>query len=779
MRAESFKIKDFNMARSKQNDDLAWGAKSVIAEIRTISSRHLSQQMPLLLAVVDDQLARLSGVANAKSEPSHYFDAMRHLRSEANAITASYEAAVLWRYDKFWKQKPRSSAREEIARMDLLDGADLSLVDETVLEQDLAVSGMIERGQNLFQRELDALNARLAYVSGREEIQSGDNPLGPFALCHGLANVFRPLALDPAVKLLAYKLYDQMVLPALGGLYHDLNNVLIREGILPNLPGSVKRTPLPSENLSRPSAGGGYGEDRDESHHLYMEAFAAMENLLGSWRSRMGLPMPYPASYAGPTFAAAEIIGALSLLQYPAVRGATPAARSLKPHLQQQLRKSQPGHEARPLARREEDLIDMVSMLFEFILEDRNLPDPVKALVARLQIPVIKVAILETSLFGHKNHPVRRLLNALAQAGAGLDMAEDIANTPVFKRIESIVCRILDDFDQNVNLFAELLDEFTAFMRKENQRSRVAEERTRQVTQSKEQMQLAKRKVAYEIARRLQGKPTPVPIRSFLLNIWKDVLILGYLRRDKSAGDWEHSLEVMDKLLWSVTAPVEVSSRMDLINAMPPLIKSIKAGLEALSPDPRIVAAALDDLAACHIVRLSRSAAGAEGAIERTGPLDGQIQQKVEVQDPELAWAIVKIRADLPDVDNFGIADLIQLPAEFDGAQEWDDAYAVADDVIAKACNLAVGEWVELDEGNRRVRAKLSWKSQLTSTYVFVNRRGGKVAEITLLELAKRLSGDTARIIVEPAMPPMDRALKALLNRLRAPFETKAAFNAV
>jgi hypothetical protein len=508
-------------------------------------------------------------------------------------------------------------------------------------------------------------------------------------------------------------------------------------------------------------------DNYEEGRRLCM-TFVAMENRPGGWRSRMNLPMLDPAGCVRPTAAVAEIVSALSLLQHAARRDAMPAVRSLKSHLQQQFRKVRPDKEIRPLARREEDLIDMVSMLFEFVLDDCNLPDSARTLIARLQIPVIKVALLETSLFRHRNHSVWRLLDALVQAGSGLDKAGDAAHARVFRKVESTVHRVLDGFDRNLNLFEELLNEFTAFMQKEDHRSRIAEERIRQVAQNKEQMQLAKRKVAYEIVRRLHGKPTPVPVRSFLLNTWKDVLILGYLRRDKS-GDWEHSLKVMDELLWSVTVPLEAGSHMDLLNIMPPLVKSIKAGLEALSLDPRGVAMALDDLAACHVMRLPQPLAGAEGAIGRTGLLDKQAPRKVEVQDPELVRAIVEIRADLPEVDHFDVGDLIQLPSGFDVAhEERGEAFDAADDAIAKARHLAVGEWVEFDDGNRRVRAKLAWKSQLTSNCVFVNRRGGKVAEITLPELARRLSEGAARILVKPAASPIDRAFNALLDTPRA-----------
>jgi hypothetical protein len=764
MRTDNLKTVDFDPVRGKPTHH-------AIPELRSIASRHLDDHMQNFFAVVDDQLFKLSGMAKSNLQQSQYFEAMRYLRLEAGATRAQYQGAVLKGYDQFWEQAAGTPPKQDSPRADSRSEAELQLVENEAFEESLAISGMIEKGKGLHQRELGDLCARFAELAGRDALEPADHPLGPHVLCHALSDALRPMNLDLEVKLLVYKLYDQVVLmKSVGPLYQELNACLIQQDVLPSLTPAYKR-PV-SRMGGRPSARpdgtvqGWLADPLDESHQAYMEAFSAMEALMGNWRARMGVASLVPAHYVGPTFASTEVLNALNVLQHPQLLSGVPAQDGLKEFLQQQLRQASPAHDDRPFARREEDIIDMVSLLFEFILADANLPDPVKTLISRLQIPVIKVAIIEKSLLGRKNHPVRLLLNALAQAGIGLDGTEDLTNSAVFKRIEATVNRVLDEFDQNVDLFSELLDEFTAFMQKEEQRSGVLEERTRQVTQSKEHMQLAKHKVAYEIATRLQGKSTPAVVRSFLFNTWKDVLVLGYLRRDKSPGDWENSLLVMEKLIWSVTVPLDANARMSLVNAVPPLLKSIKVGLEVLSLDPQSVVTILKDLRACHVMRLSRLGAGldAAGSGEAAAQHAEEGHAKVDIRDPELAKAIIEIRASLPDVENFGIAELVGTAAPDDQvAQPLDEA------LVAKVRNLSVGEWVELNEEGRRVRAKLSWKSQLTSTYVFVNRRGGKVAEIAQVDLARRLGDGTARVIEESGVPLMDRALRGLLNRLREP----------
>jgi hypothetical protein len=79
---------------------------------------------------------------------------------------------------------------------------------------------------------------------------------------------------------------------------------------------------------------------------------------------------------------------------------------------------------------------------------------------------------------------------------------------------------------------------------------------------------------------------------------------------------------------------------------------------------------------------------------------------------------------------------------------------------------LKVGGWVEfIDEQGTRERAKLSWISPISGKYLFVNRRGLKVADRTAVQLATELHDQKLMILEE--VPLFDRALDAIVDRLR------------
>jgi hypothetical protein len=97
------------------------------------------------------------------------------------------------------------------------------------------------------------------------------------------------------------------------------------------------------------------------------------------------------------------------------------------------------------------------------------------------------------------------------------------------------------------------------------------------------------------------------------------------------------------------------------------------------------------------------------------------------------------------------------------------------DDFTQQAIDLQTGEWLEIKDGNTKVRIKLSWKSKVTDTYIFVNRKGMKAMELTTFGLAKHLRDGTAKKVEVSARPIMDRALDAMLDALKKTTSTSVS----
>jgi hypothetical protein len=106
--------------------------------------------------------------------------------------------------------------------------------------------------------------------------------------------------------------------------------------------------------------------------------------------------------------------------------------------------------------------IDIVAMLFDYILNDRNIPVAMRALLGRLQIPLVKVAMLEREFISRKSHPARLLLNGLAATATGCDVQQGHED-PSYRKVEAIVQTIVDEFESDTSLFKTLLDDLKSF----------------------------------------------------------------------------------------------------------------------------------------------------------------------------------------------------------------------------------------------------------------------------------------------------------------------------
>ena len=129
--------------------------------------------------------------------------------------------------------------------------------------------------------------------------------------------------------------------------------------------------------------------------------------------------------------------------------------------------------------------IDLVGMLFEYMLSDDNLPDSVKALLSYLHTPFMKIAFIDTNFFSETEHPARLLLNNLAEAGVRWVSNDGSSQYDMYEKIKSIVSRVLEEFKNDVRIFAELLLDFSGYTKKISRRQELMERRAMEKVEGK------------------------------------------------------------------------------------------------------------------------------------------------------------------------------------------------------------------------------------------------------------------------------------------------------
>ena len=766
---------------------------------RSIYSRHLVEIHHDFFSKLDDELFSLSDKAENSSVQAVYFEAMRFIRRERERIENNLSEILAKEFNDFWLVREDETTSNEA--VEYHEDA-FSLVENEVLEEGLAISTMVDKMNQILHTELYALDRRFAALLGRVEIDSEANPVGPFRICYAFEGVIKPLLLDLKIKLLIYKLYEKFVSSRLDGVYKEINALLIDEKILPKLSRYVQQSgakPTVAHNaesvsdrcVASPDPIGLHSpaEAAEQVDPLTeFRVFQELQSLLDGWRSRNASVSANRGGDNAPPIGSVhqtvDVMNVLSQLQVDQLARHIQPGLGLKLALTDQLRSFAPDGAARPLAAPEEDIIDMVGMIFDFILDDGHLPEPVRAVIGRLQIPVIKVAILEKGFFARKSHPVRQLLNKMAKAASVLDR-QSVTQSPLYAEIESIVESVLSQFDHDVGLFSDALARLNAFLDKDQQRTRLVEERTRQVTESKEQLEMAKSKIGYALIRCLQGKVLPIFVRSFLNEGWKHVMLLAYLRKDKAAAEWDAALGVVTRLIRTITPVDDVDEKRKILNEIPRLIEDISVGLESISFDSHKTATFLRQLEAWQMKALNEFVDDAESmkspvfAASYNVGLSKSAPTETKKSDGGLVSEIDALMANMTQVDHSLFNDLDQeidrrLSAEDDEEAVHSNAgqelpeNSLKDRFTEQAESVMVGQWLSFqDEKNDWIKAKLSWKSSVTSRYVFVNIKGVKVAEKSINDLAGELRCGKTLLIEDRKTPAVDRALDAMMQTLR------------
>lgn len=745
--------------------------------VRGISLKRINALVGTLFENVDDALFDLAERAGSNAVQTEYFDGMREVRKKRQLVERVFQDNATKAFNEFadGKLKP---ARPEVAPSAGSNNG-LSLVDDVELEESLAVTSMVAKAENRLQRALYQVNQRLSVIIGGGKVDDATNPIGPAVLGNAFRGAIREFAINVQVKLIIYKLFDRYVMTGLEPVYDEVNVELIRAGVLPQVRHVLPAGSRPASPGTRaPGAAGAAaaatGTDGvapaayydPAADQLQAEIYHTLRSLLANRHGGEGYVAD--AASGGIGLSPTDLLSALTILQSQnavaqaradSVADAAQAVQQIKRELLDQVNKI--SGDAKRVSTADEDTIDLVGMLFEYILQDRNLPAQMQALFGRLQIPYLKVAILDKHLFAQKSHPARRLLDLLAEAGKSWSEEAD-RDHRLYERIKACVETVLRDFDDDVGVFERELTSFSEFIDQHRKRAELAEQRAADATRGREKLQEARRTAAREILKRIEDRNLPPVVHSVLSRPWANYLVLTVLRQGEESDEWKNALRFADEFVWSAQPKTTESEVTRLRALLPQLEKALRHGLATVAYHDSDIKQLMGELSTFYkrlldgqrvetksvkeviaTAALPASDAGETGAVASAADaMSGAAATQSPVEEIVLGSATVD--------------------AEAEAAAEVVDE----DDFVRAVRAIKVGTWLEFaDEGGQRERAKLSWISPISSKYLFVNRRGLKVCDKTVFGLAAEMRRGSAVVLEE--VPLFDRALDAIVARLR------------
>ncbi|WAJ38427.1 DUF1631 domain-containing protein [Pseudomonas sp. GOM7] len=719
-----------------------------LIQVRDKAAQQLKQNLQSLFDNADDTLFEMADRATSNSEQNAFFEAMRDLRLKRKSIERVFLQKI---FEAFVNLNQYEIGKPQPA-LDTVSFDSLSLVQNDDLEETVATDAMISRVMSHDAMALGHLTTRLNALVSRK-LDDKSNPLGPTVLCECFLDACGGLGVEIKVKLIILKLFEKYVLGSCDTLYAEANQVLVGAGVLPELQSAPPRRPnRPAAGASRTHASEeGGAVSRDDG---VQEVFGALQELLAEVRGTAMTPRA-PASNALP-ISSNDLMRLLSHLQQRAPAQAEPDDFDLRPQLEQLLaRASAKSGKTRVVGEVDEDVINLVSMLFEFILDDRTLPDSLKALIARLQIPMLKVAVLDKTFFSRGSHPARRLLNEIASAAMGWVDQDDVQRDSLYQRIEQVVQRLLNDFVDDPAIFSELLADFMAFTGDERRRSELLEQRTRDAEEGSAKAELARREVEQALNERLLGKVLPEVVVRLLQEAWSKVLMLTCLKHGTASAQWQAALQTMDDLVWSVEPHEDAEDRQRLLELVPSLLKSLREGMSSAAFDPFSTSEFFSQLEVLHVQAFQRFK---RATVEEQDAAVAEQAADTPVQGGEPA-------AETPAMVEV-VEEIVLLAPGQARLEEPEPVLPEDDEAFRQVDSLRVGSWVEFQEDDEhKLRCKLAAIIKPIGKYVFVNRTGMKVLEKTRIGLAVEFRRNSIRLLDDALL--FDRALESVIGNLR------------
>ena len=692
---------------------------------------------------VDDSLFELANNARSNNEQNRYFEAMREIRIKRKGVERHFQNTVA----QYFANPPHTGPLQEETLNKQASSDTLALVGNDDLEEQVALNAMITKAKAHFQGPLLQLQTRFSQVYPEATEESPVNPMAPEHLCSAFTEAIQALEIQIRERLILLKQFDRYVVSNLGMLLDEANRILIQAGIIPNFRYHGKAGQQHDASKSQ-SAGYEKGEakasdttatERPGETGSSSAVFQQIRQMLALQRANAGMP-PRASDPNVRVVGDSELASLLNSLPLTGARqdqhnlsDGEPVSIDIRQLVQQILSQADTGDGRKPaLNEVDEDLINLVSMLFEFILDDYNLSAPVQVLISRLQIPILKVVIRDKSFFSQATHPARRLLNSLARAGIGWSSSDEKTKDKLYGQIHNIVQRILNEFDGDVSLFETLNQEFEQFLERENRKASLVEQRTRESERGRIKSQTAQQTVDNLLKQKVSRYKLPESIHDILMNGWSRVMFLAYLRDDVEHR-WNATVKVVDDLIWCLHPHQEDDERDQWVRVVPGLLKSLRSGLEEVSYN----SSRLDEM---------------------MGQLKHQLAEAFRTN------AAIEALQDSPEEPaEEEIATVHQTAVE--RQQELEDA--AISEYVAQIDGIEIGNWVEFRLVNgANFRCKLSAIIDEADCFVFVNRMGLKVIEKTRVELAHEMRRGRLTLLEQGAL--IDRALDAVVGTLRS-----------
>jgi hypothetical protein len=355
--------------------------------------------------------------------------------------------------------------------------------------------------------------------------------------------------------------------------------------------------------------------------------------------------------------------------------------------------------------------IEIVAMMFQSILTEDRIPAAMRVWFARLQMPVLRVAVSEPDFFANLDHPARRLIDRMGACVMGLDSASRHVGDALEKEIKRVVQVVEAYPDTGRRVFQTVLGEFEKFLEHYFKNENEASRRGVSLAQQVEQRETLAIQYTIELRRMLNEVPVQEGVRQFLFQVWADVLATSAVRYGGQSAETKTMKRAAADLIWSASAKVTREERAEVIRRLPPLLKRLREGMASANM--------AQERQEERINALNNALAAAFTAKAAVIPND-------RLQD--LMERLESIEELLPGSEDIEIDESLVLDLS---GHESSELEVVADGgslptaaMLAWSRELLVGSWYTLDYRGRHETVQLAWHGMRRQLSLFVTPAG-------------------------------------------------------
>ena len=719
-------------------------ARHLIGEVHALALQHLDRAMRQCASAIEQQLYAQADRARNHQDQQRAFHSMQRWQ-QARPQVLKHMLTLIG--DGFRQMdQVRTTAPTTIGNLTL------SLLDRDEHEENAAMEKIVARGESRHGPALFELGYRMAVLVATAPMEGETLPLGPHALAHAFRRASVSLQLPIEHHLLALQVFEQNVMHDVGILFDAVNALLIREGILRSL-RAFPTVRQPSRNGSA-AAGAPEGPASSSTgqataasspsasatttatHGDHIAVLEGLRDLLAQRRGHPGV------SLSGDRSATAdELHIALSAVQQHVSAVSDHASRELRSaqrlrdELLTQLNMGRPAGTPRTrLSPEQGDTVELMAMLFEQLHRQMRPSSSVRGVLSDLQVPLLRMAVVDRNFFEQQEHPARKLLAAVAEAAnEWLDTGDDDADRALARKLDQLVARTRQEAP-STGLYTSLLADIEHHLGLLARKAHIAERRQVEAMQGRDRLEQVRRRATEWMTQRFADAPPRGLLRTLLERAWCDVLALTLLRHGEDSEAFAARSHVTDQLLGRSPITDRVALQAEVQNGLQQI------GMHADEAEQ----------VSQRLLGTNLATPAQDEALSATSlAMKLKQHQRLGGHAGESAMRKPHPPASPPATSGRPIDPHQQRIAE-------------------RLRQLPFGSWFEFTDASGQTRQrKLAWYSPVSGHCLFVTRRGQRGDDMHLDDLARALAHGEARELEATREHLLDRAWHALSANLR------------